>query len=202
MFLDVARRTGLTPTGIEPDVQLAEDCRANGFEVIDGFFPDADALSGKQYDIIIFNDSFEHIPDPQRVIKGITKHLRSEHGIAIINLPTSHGLMFQSALLLTKLGIRTPFDRIWQKEFSSPHLHGFNKYNLRMLFEKNGFTQNYSTPLPFYTVKGLWKRLTCKTSFALSLVSWLALTLLYPLFHLKSDNFVAYFSLGSAPADS
>jgi SAM-dependent methyltransferase len=198
LFLDIARVAGLTPTGLEPDAKLAEHCRAKGFDVLDGFFPGADALSSKRYDIIIFNDSFEHIPDPQRVIKGVTEHLHPEHGIVIINLPTSEGLMFQSALLLMKLGIRAPFDRIWQKSSSSPHLHGFNKHNLRMLLEKNGFTQRYSSPFPFYTVKGLWRRLTCQTSFALSLVSWTALILLYPLFRLKSDCFVSYFLIGNS----
>jgi 2-polyprenyl-3-methyl-5-hydroxy-6-metoxy-1,4-benzoquinol methylase len=195
IFLDIARGMGLAPTGLEPDAHLAAHCRARGFEVLDGFFPGADALSGKLYDVIIFNDSFEHIPNPQRVIEGLKERLNPAHGIVIINIPTSGGLMFQSALLLMRLGIRAPFDRMWQKGFTSPHLHYFNKHNLRMLVERNGFTQRHTAPLPFYTIKGLWKRLTCKTSFGLSLASWPALTLLYPLFRLKNDSFAAYFSV-------
>jgi 2-polyprenyl-3-methyl-5-hydroxy-6-metoxy-1,4-benzoquinol methylase len=197
IFLDVASKSGFNPTGLEPDAQLAASCRAKGFEVFDGSFPNAAALSGRLYDIIIFNDSFEHIPNPQMTIDGVKKHLHPAHGIVIINIPTSDGFMFQSALRLMKLGIHAPFDRLWQKGFASPHLHCFNKRNLCMLFEKSGFTTRRVAPLPFYTVKGLWKRISCRSPFCLSLISWFALTLLYPLFLIRSDCFAAYFSVGS-----
>ncbi|MDR2658955.1 MAG: hypothetical protein LBC27_03060, partial [Spirochaetaceae bacterium] len=52
-----------------------------------------------------------------------------------------------------------------------------------------------TTPLPFYTMRGLWKRISCVSPLGLSIVSYLALTLLYPLFHIWNDCFVSYFSI-------
>jgi hypothetical protein len=105
--------------------------------------------------------------------------------------------MFQTALILYRLGIRTPFERLWQKGFASPHLHYFNEHNLKTFFEKYGFAQQSSMPLSYYLVSGLWKRIRCKTSFVVSIVSWLALVVLYPLFAIKSDCSVSYFSIAT-----
>ncbi|MDR2478791.1 MAG: class I SAM-dependent methyltransferase, partial [Treponema sp.] len=144
-FLKAARDNGFLATGLEPDVQLAEKTRLEGYDVIEGFFPNAENLADKIYDIIIFNDSFEHIPNFQTVIQGIQNHLDKTKGVVIINLPASDGVLFKTAFLLYKLGIHTPFDRLWQKGFASPHLHYFNVRNLRLLFEHNGFVMKYTT---------------------------------------------------------
>jgi SAM-dependent methyltransferase len=193
-FLKRAKQHGLSATGLEPDANLAEESRNAGFDVITGFFPNAAGLAGKTFDAIIFNDSFEHIPDSKSVLDGIKKYL-NHNGVVIVNLPSSNGLMFQSALILYRLGIRTPFERLWQKGFASPHLHYFNEHNLKMFFEKYGFVRQSSMPLSYYLVGGLWKRIRCKTSFFVSIASWLALVVLYPLFAIKSDCSVSYFSI-------
>jgi 2-polyprenyl-3-methyl-5-hydroxy-6-metoxy-1,4-benzoquinol methylase len=197
VFLKLAAAGGFWVTGLEPDACLAEQCRSEGFEVITAFFPGTEALGAKTFDVIIFNDSFEHIPDPSAVIAGIKKHLNPQ-GTVIINLPDSAGLLFQAAFFLYKLGITAPFDRLWQKGFASPHLHYFNPANLQLLFEKHGFTRRKSAPLSFYLITGLWRRIRCKSSLAMSVITWLALAALYPLFAIKSDCFVSYFSLKGA----
>jgi 2-polyprenyl-3-methyl-5-hydroxy-6-metoxy-1,4-benzoquinol methylase len=195
LFLNAAAKAGFKPTGLEPDAGLAEYCRVRGYNVLEGFFPDAEAVSGKVYDIIIFNDSFEHIPNLERIISGIKKLLHPARGCVVVNIPTSDGLMFNIALFLSGLGIRAPFDRLWQKGLASPHLHYFNKSNLRLLFEKNGFVMKTAVPLPYYSMKGLWKRISCVSPLGLSIVSWLALALLYPFFRIWNDCFAAYFSI-------
>lgn len=198
-FLKIAHANGLSVTGLEPDAHLAEATRVQGYDVITGFFPGAAGLSDTRYDIIIFNDSFEHIPNLHELIQGIKSHLDTTNGIAIINLPSSDGLLLKTAFFLYKLGIHTLFDRLWQKGFASPHLHYFNVRNLKLLFERNGFTMKYTTPLCFYTIQGLWKRISCKSSFFVSLISWLGMAALYPLFMLQSDCFMACFSLEEHP---
>jgi 2-polyprenyl-3-methyl-5-hydroxy-6-metoxy-1,4-benzoquinol methylase len=196
LFLKTARDSGFSATGLEPAVHLAEETRRRGYDVINGFFPGAQELADKKYDIIIFNDSFEHIPNLQELIQSIKNHLDKTNGIAIINLPSSGGLMFKTAFLLYRLGIHAPFDRLWQKGFASPHLHYFNVRNLNILFEHHGFVMQYTTPLRYYTIKGLWKRISCKSSFLVSLVSWVGMVMFYPFFMLHSDCFMACFSLG------
>jgi SAM-dependent methyltransferase len=193
-FLKVANDEGFSVTGLEPASHLAEKARLNGFNVINGFFPGVKDLLNKIYDIVIFNDSWEHIPNLQESLQGIKEHLKRT-GIAIINLPSSDGIIFKTAFLLNKLGIKTPFNRLWQKGFASPHLHYFNVRNLKQFFENNGFVMRYSSPLYYYTIKGLWGRISCKSPFFVSIFAWLCMVLLYPLVTLCSDCFMACFSI-------
>jgi len=192
-FLKVAKAAGFFATGLEPDAHLADKAKAHGHDVINGFFPGAEGIADKKYDVIIFNDSLEHIPDLHEVLQGVKDHLAKD-GIAIVSLPSGDGLIFGISRLLYKLGFKAPFDRLWQKGFASPHLHYFKPKSLRRLFENNGFTTRHTAPLPYYTVKGLWKRISCKSPFIISVFAWLGMTALYPLSMLKSDSFMAAFS--------
>ena len=196
-FLKVAKDEGFSVTGLEPAAHLAEKARLHGFDVINGYFPYAEGLLNQMYDIIIFNDSWEHIPNLQEALQGIKEHLKN-NGVAIINLPSSDGIIFKTAFLLNKLGIRTPFNRLWQRGFASPHLHYFNARNLKQFFENDGFVMRYSSPLHYYTIKGLWGRISCKSSFFVSVFAWLCMVLLYPLVTLCSDCFMASFSISEA----
>jgi 2-polyprenyl-3-methyl-5-hydroxy-6-metoxy-1,4-benzoquinol methylase len=200
-FLKVADDEGFSVTGLEPAAHLAEKARLHGYDAINGFFPHTEGLSGKMYDAIIFNDSWEHLPNLQEALQGIKGHLKKE-GVAIINLPSSDGVIFKTAFLLNKLGIRAPFNRLWQKGFASPHLHYFNPRNLKLLFENNGFAMRYSSPLHFYTMKGLWGRISCKSPFFVSVFAWLCMALLYPLFTLCSDCFMACFSVQESAGET
>jgi SAM-dependent methyltransferase len=191
-FLKIAGDEGFSATGLEPDAHLARDTQSQGYNVINGFFPHTESLSTQKYDIIIFNDSFEHIPNLKEVLQGIKDHLKSS-GIVIIDLPTSDGIIFKTTFLLNKLGIHAPFSRLWQKGFASPHLHYFNVRNLKRLFENNGFMMQYNSPIQAYTIKGLWSRIACKSGFFVSIFAWLFMVLLYPLLTLQSDSFMAWF---------
>jgi len=194
IFLKVAQDEGFSVTGVEPSEHLAKETRSYGFNVVNDFFPQTENHSHKKYDIIIFNDSLEHIPNLSKILQGIKTHL-TEGGWAIINLPTSEGLIFKTAAILYKLGIKSPYYRTWQKGFPSPHIHYFNLQNLKKLFENNGFAMNYSSYLPCYTIQGLWKRLSCKSSFIVSIFTWLFLVLLYPLISIRGETFMACFSI-------
>jgi SAM-dependent methyltransferase len=192
IFLKIDGNAGYTVTGLEPNEQFVQEIRSWSGTVINGFFPDAAALSNKTFDVIIFNDSIEHIPDLGQVVKGIKDHL-ADNGIVIINVPTSDGLIFQTAGLLNKFGMNKPFDRLWQKNYSSPHIHYFNKRNLKLLFEKNGFSQRYCMTSPHYTIKGLWKRISRTYSVFTTFFIWFFMVLLYPIFRIKSNSILVIF---------
>jgi SAM-dependent methyltransferase len=194
LFLEIARDEGFLVTGVEPMEHLAKETISRGFDVINGFFPQMEYLLDKKYDIIIFNDSLEHIPNLQEMLQGIKTYL-TDKGCAIINMPTSEGLVFKTSTVLYKLGIKIPYYRMWQRGFASPHVHYFNLQNLKKLFENNGFAMYYSSPLPLYTIRGLYKRISCKSSFFVSISTWLFMTLLYPLLSIRSDCLVACFSI-------
>jgi len=61
--------------------------------------------------------------------------------------------------LLYKLGIKNFYNRLWQKNLSSPHLSYFNNLNLKYLFEKFGYKLIYTDSLDTISNTGNFKRL-------------------------------------------
>lgn len=192
-FLKVARDEGFSVTGVEPDARLAEEVSSRGFNVINDFFPQTDDHSHNKYDVIIFNDSLEHIPNLFEILHGIKTHL-TDNGCAIVNIPSSDGYIFRIAYVLYKLGIKIPYERLWQKGFASPHVHYFNKRNLKKLFENNGFEMRCVYPILCYTISGLWWRIRCKSSYFVSVFTWLFFIFCYPVLA-KREYVMACFSL-------
>ena len=91
-----------------------------------------------RFDFIVFNDVFEHLTNLHKVINASLLALKKD-GIIIINSPTSDGIIFKVSLFLMNLGFTKFYDRLWQKNMSSPHLSYFNKKNLNLLFSKHNF---------------------------------------------------------------
>jgi len=195
LFLQVASEAGFSVAGIDPDAEVIKEMRSKGYHVLDGFFPESEELKDRVFDVIIFNDSLEHIPDLKEIISGIERHLCKD-GIIIVNIPTSDGMMYVISLFLDKIGIHTMYDRMWQKGFASPHMHYFNRKNLQAYFLKNGFEEKHNEKLKYYTINGLWRRIICKSSLFVSVITWVIMVILYPLFLIKSDCFVSIFARG------
>jgi 2-polyprenyl-3-methyl-5-hydroxy-6-metoxy-1,4-benzoquinol methylase len=133
-FLEAAQRRGILVRGIEPGPD-GETARRTGFNVVSGFFP-TDLLERGTFDIIAFNDVFEHIPDPGSAIKAV-QHLLAVGGAAVFNLPSSDGTFFQVAKILKRIGLSGPYDRMWQKNLPSPHVSYFNANNFVKLVERH-----------------------------------------------------------------
>lgn len=111
-----------------------------------------------KYDYIIFNDVFEHLEDLDLVIEQLKKFMK-DNGQIIINLPSSDGLIFKFSNILNKLGFKNFYNRLWQKDLSSPHLSYFNNLNLELLFKKHNFIKIYSSSLDTVSNKGNYARL-------------------------------------------
>ena len=111
-----------------------------------------------EYDYIIFNDVFEHLEDLDLVIEQLKKFIK-DNGQIIINLPSSDGLIFKFSNILNKLGFKNFYNRLWQKDLSSPHLSYFNNLNLELLFKKHNFIKIYSGSLDTVSNKGNYARL-------------------------------------------
>ena len=111
-----------------------------------------------KYDIIIFNDVFEHLSNLDSVISQLS-NLLEKNGKIIINLPSSDGIIFKISSLLYKLGIKNFYNRLWQKNLSSPHLSYFNNVNLKYLLEKFGYKLIYADSLDTVSNTGNFKRL-------------------------------------------
>ena len=130
-FLEEAKRRGLTTLGIEPSSKHANIARAKGFKVIQDFFPN-DKVKNSQFDCLIFNDVFEHLPNPVEALQAC-EELLVPGGLLIINLPSSNGFFYRLAELMQNLGNTKLMQRLWQVGLPSPHLSYFNASTLNKL---------------------------------------------------------------------
>lgn len=157
-FLETAREQ-FDVLGVEPDSVVGGRAAARGLPVRSGFFPDV-LKEGEHFDVIVFNDVIEHIPDIRGALAACHARL-NDGGILILNLPNSRGFFYRLSKLIARLGWRGPFDRLWQKDLPSPHVHYFNPSNLQQLVVGQGFELAEAAELPALRAKGLLERLRC-----------------------------------------
>ena len=156
-FLEAAARRGARVSGLEPDEDLARRARARGLDVETGFFPDGLTDKGP-YRLLVFNDVFEHLPDPAEALRR-SSSLLAPGGVLAINLPNSGGALYRVAKLLSLAGVDAPLERLWQKGLPSPHLSLFAPDNLaRLAREAAGFELLDVFPLRTITREGLGER--------------------------------------------
>ena len=155
-FLDLAGQS-FEVLGVEPDHRVGVEAAKPGRPIRLGYFPDA-LQPDEKFDVIVFNDVLEHIPDLERVLVECRLRL-TEQGLLVLNLPSSHGVFYRLARFLTRLGVHGPFARMWQVGLPSPHVHYFNLDNLAALLKKKGFLIKKTGRLASVHLKGLYTRL-------------------------------------------
>ena len=176
-FVERAARRGMRIEGIEPSLDPDIDVDAGGMNIRAGYFPEA-LSEDASYDAIVFNDVFEHLPDPVAAIGEIERRL-DPGGLAVLNLPSSDGVVFRFARCLHRIGLVGLYERLWQKGLASPHITYFNPGNLRCFVERQtGLRQVYAGRMAVLTRKGLWDRIASTYSRLAGLVifptAWLA----------------------------
>jgi 2-polyprenyl-3-methyl-5-hydroxy-6-metoxy-1,4-benzoquinol methylase len=162
-FLETARER-FEVLGIEPDAVVGGRTAARGLPVRAGYFPEA-LQPGESFDVIVFNDVIEHIPDIRSALDACHARL-NEGGLLILNLPNSAGFFYRLSKVFAKAGWRSPFERLWQKDLPSPHVHYFRPANLERLVAKHGFQRIHSGELPSLRAKGLLERMRCTGNMA------------------------------------
>jgi len=196
LFMRIAQQWGYVTTGIEPNQLLFKSTQRQGLSVIHDYFPPQQDLNQK-FDVIIFNDVFEHIPDVHAILDGCNKYLK-EDGTLILNLPNAHGLIFRFSRLLAALSLLGPWNRLWQVMFRTPHLHYFSFESLGQLVAQHQFIAvSNKQQIATLELKGLWSRLAVNGG-AIGLVknciTYLGTLTLYPIILLseKDTFFVLY----------
>jgi 2-polyprenyl-3-methyl-5-hydroxy-6-metoxy-1,4-benzoquinol methylase len=157
-FLETARER-FEVLGIEPDAVVGGRTAARGLPVRPGYFPDA-LEAGETFDVIVFNDVIEHIPNIRAALDACHARL-GEGGLLVLNLPNSAGFFYRLSKAFARMGWRSPFERLWQKDLPSPHVHYFRPANLERLVAKHGFERVHSGELPSLRAKGLLERIRC-----------------------------------------
>jgi SAM-dependent methyltransferase len=184
-FVQAARRRGAEAIGIEPDAVVAAIAREAGVPVLLGRFPD-DLPPGETYDVITFNDVFEHLPDPDEVLDRCLERLRPG-GCVVLNLPDVGGLGFRLSRALRRVHVRGPYERLWQVGFPSPHLWYFSRRGLVSLLARHGMRAPVVSSLPSVTRRGLWQRVHFdRRPSPASTVQCALLWLLVPLFNRRA----------------
>ena len=168
-------------TGIEPDVAVATATRARGLAVLGGFFPDA-LDADARFDVIVFNDVLEHIPDVNATLAACWRHL-VPGGRIVVNAPSRRGCLYRVSKVLAGLGFAGSFERMWQVGFPSPHVHYFDTASMTRLAEAAGFALEARTHLPSVAVRGLYARVRYSRDVPVAKALFLtaAVTLMAPL---------------------
>ena len=181
-FLDAAVRRCRAVAGLEPDEATAAKARSRGLDVHSGRFPD-DAPLGP-FDVVSFNDVFEHLPEPLEAAASLGG-LLSERGLVVITAPSRRGFFYRLAEGLARCGLVAPLERLWQRGFVSPHLYYYDPTTLDALFDRYGFKCQRSFELPSVARPGLWARIVegRRMPVALAALIYVGCWLLIPLLH-------------------
>ena len=158
-FLEECIKRNLDVTGSEADEDQYNKLKSKFSNIKKLSLPLAENTNDlEKYDYIVFNDVFEHLNHLDLVIDHI-KQLLNKNGKVVINIPSSNGFIFKFSEFLYKIGLKNFYDRVWQKDLSSPHMSYFNDLNLKKLFEKNDFHQVHIDYLNTVSKSGNFKRL-------------------------------------------
>lgn len=156
-LLSDAAALGFAAEGVEPDANTVGAARARGASVRHGYFPAA-LGEGEQFDVIVFNDVLEHIPDLAGAFAACAAHLKPG-GVLCLNCPDRRGFFYRTAVILDRLGIGGPLDRLWQKDLPSPHIWYFTPDNLAQAAARHGFAPVRQVRLETLELRGLWSRI-------------------------------------------
>ncbi|WP_084435645.1 class I SAM-dependent methyltransferase [Desulfomicrobium escambiense] len=156
-FLDAASRD-FDVMGVEPDERVFAAAKSQGRSIRFGYFPEA-LFEDEKFNIIVFNDVIEHVSDIKMVLAACHDRLNTG-GLLLLNLPSSRGIFYRVAKFLHRMGFKLYFDRLWQRDMPSPHIHYFNSDNLNRIVSRFGFAEICRGSLPSLRFKGLFTRIS------------------------------------------
>lgn len=169
-FLAAAAARGCLAFGIEPDeffARQADRDPAAGVRVQRGKFPDDLPAEWGSFDVITFNDVFEHLDEPVALLQAVKARL-SAGGVVVLALPMAGGFVFRLGCLLYRLGLTKPLERIFQVHYPYPHLYYYGPASLTALAERAGFEAVSFDRLRSFAVRGSLHRARMDRSATLS----------------------------------
>lgn len=142
------------------------------------------------FDFIVFNDSLEHFKNKElkNVIIELKKFLK-KNGYLVINMPTTNGKLYLLSKFLYKIKIPSFFERMWQKNFSSPHQFYFNEKNLSKFLQIFKFKMVYSGYLKVVNNNGLYDRIALShKNYLINIVLYILIYFLNPIINRYSKD--------------
>jgi methionine biosynthesis protein MetW len=141
--------------GIEPDVERAQAARDRGLEVIRGYLTPELVANMRNFDVIVFADVLEHLPNPMSLLQLGCSALERD-GAVVISVPNVAHWSIRWALL------RGRFDYEQFGIMDATHLRWFTAASLSRWLQNNGFVvqvmaQSAGTALPIYDCVWPWR---------------------------------------------
>lgn len=120
-------------TGIEPDPERAAACRARGLDIVCAYYDDETAAQLGAFDVIMFADVVEHVPDPVSLLERAAQHL-TPNGRVIVSTPNVAHWTVRLNLL------RGHFDYQSIGIMDATHLRWFTSRTIDRVVEAAGLT--------------------------------------------------------------
>lgn len=118
--------------GIEPDAERAQKARARGLDVRHGILDESALKDLGQFDVVLFADVLEHLPDPWSML-DLARRVLVPNGMIVASVPNIAHWSVRWELL------RGRFDYRSCGIMDATHLRWFTEHSLRVLFESAGF---------------------------------------------------------------
>lgn len=146
-FLDMAREKGFRVSGVEISEFAASLAREKGIEVKTGVL--TDMPNEESFDVLTMLDVIEHVQNPEVEIAKAYSMI-SDSGLLVINTPDA-GSVYARLL-----------GRRWHLIVPPEHLFYFDRENIKLLLERNGFKvvmvttigKSFTFPYLFRTLHG------------------------------------------------
>lgn len=130
----IKRRQSTEVWGVEPDAESARVAEARLDKVIVDFFSPSAQLPPRHFDLVCFNDSLEHMPDPAAALK-LAREVLAQNGKVLCCVPNMRHIESVEHLIL---------DADWQYEDfgvrDKTHLRFFTRKSLVRLFTQCGYS--------------------------------------------------------------
>ena len=157
--------------GIEPDLERVEKARSRGLEVRHGIMDESALKDLGQFDVVVFADVLEHLPDPWSAL-NLARRALSANGMVIASVPNIAHWSVRWELLWGR------FDYQSCGIMDATHLRWFTERSLRNLFESAGYRvdriqQTAGTESSVYHEYLFWRYFRLRR-WKLPLVRWLA----------------------------
>ena len=125
-------RKGCDYLGIEPNEARAAEAAARGLDVRVGFFDEAAADEIGDFDVVLFSDVLEHLPDPYAAL-ALARRVLAPGGRVILSTPNVGFWSIRLELL------RGRFDYAEEGLMDSTHLRWFTRRTIELLVKSAGY---------------------------------------------------------------
>jgi methionine biosynthesis protein MetW len=123
---------GVQLLGIEPDPHRVAVARSRGINAMQGFFDEKTVENLGKFDVVVFADVLEHLPDPGAALRLAHQVLKPD-GAVVASIPNIAHWSVRLDLLCGR------FDYQPYGIMDATHLRWFTEKSVRALFETTGY---------------------------------------------------------------